>query len=926
MKNNSKCVLLVVNAFIVLSATTVGVVFGQGTTGLADNQTISNVWNTTKSPNGVGKMKPYELWYDAPALNRGKVYKEIMGGIPYDKDWENWSLPIGNGWMGANVFGRSDTERIQITDNTLANKGPWIIGGLTSFAELYIDINHNSPINYKRSLSLNDAVAYTSYNNDGVDYERSVFASYPDRVMVIKLKASAKGKLSFKLRPVIPYLKSIDTTAYNDYRTGKVFASDDVITLSGKMGYFNVVYEGQFKVLNYGGFKKSFNDANGDNGIIVVRDADSAIILVAVGTNYKLSSKVFTEKDNAKKLDGVPLPHNMVTNLIQSATKKTYNQLLQNHLQDYHQYFDRVKIDFGSTVPSIPTDKLLANYKKGQWDAYLEELYFQYGRYLLISSSRLGTLPANLQGIWSQYDKTPWTGGYWHNVNVQMNYWPVFNTNLAELFTSYADYYQAYRTEANKLATQYIAKNNPAILSNIPDGNGWTIGTGATAYAITEPGGHSGPGTGGFTSKLFWEQYDFTRDKNLLKQIDYPALLGMGKFLSKVVKPNKDGLLLADPSASPEQRAKGGKYYTTVGCAFDQEMIYENNHDLLTAAKIIGQQDTTLTNIENQLGKLDPIQVGWSGQIKEYREENKYGDIGEYRHRHISQLVALFPGTLINSNTPAWMDAAKVTLRERSDLSTGWALAHRINLWTRVKEGDRAYTLYHNLLATRTLDNLWDTHPPFQIDGNFGATAGVAEMLLQSHEGYIAPLAALPSKWESGSYSGLVARGNFEVSATWNKGQATSFEVNSRVGGECRIYYPNISKAIVTDVKGKKLSFKIENTDLISLSTNKGDIINIKSIPEYSKIKSTDTLIVTAMDEKSVNLSWKEVEGAAYYRVYKAVGNSPTYDLVADKVLETNYKFQAESISGIGRTTFRVTVVGKNGRESNGRLVYINNK
>lgn len=869
--------------------------------------------------------KKYQLWYDAPAPNRGKDYNNVMaGGVPYDKDWENASLPIGNGWLGANIFGRTDTERIQLTDNTLANKGLWVIGGLTSFAELYLDINHTNPQQYKRSLSLNDALAATSYKNDGVDYERTVFASYPDKVLVIKLKANAKGKLSFALRPIIPYLKNIDTTPNNDYRTGNVFANNDVITLSGKMGYFNIAYEGQCKIINYGGVKKAFNDANGDHGTINVNDADSAMILVALGTNYQLASKVFTEKDNTKKLNVFPLPHDKVTAIIDAAAKKSYTQLLDNHVKDYHAYFNRVTVDFGSTEPIIPTDKLLANYKKGQQDAYLEELYFQYGRYLLISSSRPGTLPANLQGTWSQYDKTPWTGGYWHNVNVQMNYWPVFNTNLAELFTAYADYYQAYREEANNKATEYIAKHNPAMLSNIPGGNGWTIGTGATAYVVTGPGGHSGPGTGGFISKLFWEQYDFTRNNNLLKNVGYPALLGMGKFLSKVVKPNKDGLLLTDPSASPEQKVKG-KYYTTVGCAFDQEMIYENNNDLLRAAQIIGTKDTSLALIAAQLPKLDPIQIGSSGQIKEFREEKKYGEIGEYRHRHISHLVSLYPGTLISANTPAWLDAAKVTLRERSDFSTGWALAHRLNLWARAKEGNRAYTLYKNLLATRTLDNLWDTHPPFQIDGNFGATAGIAEMLLQSHEGYIAPLAALPNVWSSGSFKGLVARGAFEVAASWNKNQATAFEIQSKVGGVCKVYYPNISKAKVTNVQGKQLSFKIENADLISLPTKKGDIIKINNIPEKSTINATDTFMITALDEKSVELSWKAVTNAAYYKVYKAVGDAPDYELVADKIMEKKFQFQSANIAALGRTTFKVTSVDDKGTESIGKLVYINN-
>jgi len=875
--------------------------------------------------NNHPQNKTYNLWYDAPAPNRGADWTIVQaGGKPYDADWENWSLPIGNGWLGASIFGRTDTERIQITENTLANKSLYKLGGLTNFAEIYLDINHKNPTNYERGLSISDAISYTKYHQDGVEYTREYFASYPDKVLVIKLKANVKGKLSFVVRPEIPYLKNKDTTKNGDYRTGVVCAKGDLITLTGIMGFYNIAYEGQLKVINFGGSKNAINDATGNNGKIQIKNADSALILVAVGTNYTLQSRVFTEPDPLKKLEGNALPHDKIIGIIAGASKKSYKQLLQTHLTDYHTYFNRAQVDLGGKELKITTKKLLDNYKLGIHDPYLEELYFQFGRYLLISSSRQGTMPANLQGIWSQYDVSPWTSGYWHNVNVQMNYWPAFNTNLAEMFTAYIDYNLAFREEANKKATEYIIENNALALSNEIGGNGWTIGTGASAYSIMGPGGHSGPGTGGFTTKLFWEQYDFTRDKDALKNIDYPAILGMGKFLSKVVKPNKDGFLLANPSASPEQKVNG-QNYTTVGCAFDQEMIYENHHDLIAMAKLLGDKAPIINTVNDQINKLDPIQIGWSGQIKEYREEKKYGDIGEYKHRHISHLVGLYPGTIINANTPAWIDAAKVTLTERGDFSKGWAIAHRLNLWARAKEGDRAYTLFTNLLSTCTKDNLWDTHPPFQIDGNFGGTSGIAEMLLQSHEGYIAPLPALPSQWKTGSYKGLVARGNFEVSASWNNCEAKEFEIKARVGGLCRVYYPNISKAAITDASGVKLTFTKESTDLISLQTTKGAIIKITAIPTFDKITPPDTLISKQLDDSTVELSWGEVAKTASFSIYKAVGNQPTYELVKAKQKGDTYRFKAANIAKLGRCTFKVTKVGKDGRESVGKLVYINN-
>lgn len=766
------------------------------------------------------QQKEYSLWYSQPAPNEGAENIVKSRGFPYDKYWERWSLPIGNGYMGACIFGRTDTERIQLTEKTFGVKGPYKKGGIGNFAEIYIeDIHHDQPLNYKRSLRLNDAISTVNYQYEGVNYTREYFANYPSNVIVVKLKADQPGKISFTLRPVLPYLHE-----YNDEgtgRTGKVSAQNDLITLTGDIQFFRLPYEAQIKVIPSGGQLKAMNDESGNNGTIRIQQADSVVLLINAQTAYQLKSSVFTASPE-NKFTGNEHPHRAVSQCIQKAADKGYEVLYKEHIADYQSLFSRVDLRLCDETPGIPTDSLLHDYQRGKESLYMDELLFQYGRYLLIASSRKGSLPPHLQGAWSQYEYAPWSGGYWHNINIQMNYWAAFNTNLAEVFIPYVEYNEAFRQSANEKATGYIKKNNPDALSAIPEENGWTIGTGANAFSIDSPGGHSGPGTGGFTTKLFWDYYDFTRDEDILKKHSYPAMLGMAKFLSKTLKPTEEGYLLADPSSSPEQYHNGTTYQTK-GCAFDQEMIWESFHDALKAADILKEESPFLRTIKEQIGKLDAIQIGESGQIKEYREEKKYSDIGDPRHRHISHLCALYPGTLINAETPEWLKAATVTLNNRGDKSTGWGVAHRLNLWARVKDGDMAYQRFQLLLKKYILENLWNMHPPFQIDGNLGGTAGVAEMLIQSHEGYINPLPALPAAWRDGSYEGLVARGNFVVSVFWKQGLMTQMNILSRAGGECVIQYKDIANFTIKDAKGKKVKTIRESKNRIRFATQKGN-------------------------------------------------------------------------------------------------------
>jgi len=782
--------------------------------------------------------KLYKLWYDKPAPNRGRESDEITAK---DSDWENWSLPLGGGHFGINIFGRTDTERIQVTEISLASPYPT---GVNNFAEVYLDIDHPEEeiSDYTRDLVLNDATAHVKYNYCGVTYQREYFTSYPDGIMAVRLMASKPGQISFALRAETPYLKPYgtiqDRLGHFIGKTGKVTSEGNLIIIGGEMECYGVIYEGQIRVIADGGTIEAKNDG------LVIENANSAVILMAVGTNYILDEKAWLEEDS-KKLAGNPHPHAKVTKTLADAMALSYDKLRKRHVEDYSKYFSRVSVDLGGES-SLPTDVLLENYKAGKHCPYLEELYFQYGRYLLIASSRKGTLPGNLQGVWNQFDSSPWSAGYWHNINIQMNYWPAFTTNLAEMFESYVDLNKGFRKLAYRNADEYLQQihdENPDVEYVIPmdepgtGQNGWAVGTGASPYRAGRPapGGHSGPGTGGLTAKMFWDYYDYTRDTGILEETVYPVLAGMSNFLSKVVI-KKDGLLQAHPSASPEIRVKdekddivggslikgfAGPHYQTTGCAFDQQMIYENHKDLLAAAEILGKKEKIVDIAKEQIGQLDPIIIGGSGQIKEYREENMYGEIGDPHHRHISQLVALSPGQVINSSTPEWMEAAKVTLTKRGDKSTGWAMAHRLMCWARVQEGGRAYELYQALLKTGTLNNLWDTHPPFQIDGNFGGTAGVAEMLLQSNDNIIEPLAALPPDWATGSYEGLVARGNFAVDCIWEHGQMKKLTITSRVGGVCQVRYPGILKSKVTGKDGKAVD-----------TTFVGNDISIKTLPD----------------------------------------------------------------------------------------------
>ncbi len=786
------------------------------------------------------------IWYGSrPDLWKGESKPESAGDTARNPDanWESQSLPIGNGSIGANIMGSIEAERITFNEKTLWRGGPntsrgadayWNVnkqsahvlkeirqaftdgdqkkaemltrknfnsevpyessrekpfrfGNFTTMGEFYIEtgLSAVNMSDYKRILSLDSALAVVQFKKDDVAYERDYFISYPANVMAIRFKADRPGKqnLTFSYAP-------------NPVSTGSMSADG----ANGLAYTAHLDNNGMQYVVRIHATAKGGTLSNAD-GKITIKDADEVVFLVTADTDYKINFD--PDFKDPKTYVGVN-PAETTRQWMDNAVTMGYDVLFKQHYDDYAALFNRVKLQLNpdQQSPSLPTAKRLQNYRKGQPDFYLEELYYQFGRYLLIASSRPGNMPANLQGIWHNNVDGPWRVDYHNNINIQMNYWPACSTNLNECTLPLVDFIRTLVKPGQKTAQAYFGTR------------GWTASISANIFGFTAPlesedmSWNFNPMAGPWLATHIWEYYDYTRDKKFLKETGYDLIKSSAQFATDFLWRKPDGTYTAAPSTSPEHGP------IDEGTTFVHAVIREILLDAIEASKVLGVDSKERKQWQEVLAHLAPYKVGRYGQLMEWSKDI---DDPKDEHRHVNHLFGLHPGhTLSPITTPDLAKAARVVLEHRGDGATGWSMGWKLNQWARLQDGNHAYKLFGNLLKNGTLDNLWDTHPPFQIDGNFGGTAGITEMLLQSHMGFIQLLPALPDAWKNGSISGICAKGNFEVDLSWKDGQLAEATIFSKAGEPCTVRYGD-----------KVLSFKTSKGIVYKLALD-GDRLVIK--------------------------------------------------------------------------------------------------
>lgn len=662
---------------------------------------------------------------------------------------------------------------------------PFRFGSFTTAGELYVEtgLSEVGMTGYRRSLSLDSAVANVSFVKDGVRYERRYFVSYPANIMAVRFTASEGGKQNL----VLSYAK-------NPVSEGTMTAlGNDGLLWNARLDNNDMQYCIRMKALTKGG------SVNNKDAKLTVCGADEVVFLISLDTDYKPSYA--PSFDDPLAYVGVD-PEATTKRWMEQATAKGYEALLKEHYADYAALFNRVKLNINNAAEGtedLPITQRLANYRQGKADFYLEQLYYQFGRYLLIASSRPGNMPANLQGVWHNNVDGPWRVDYHTNINLQMNYWPACQTNLSECEQPLFEFIKTLIKPGEVTARSYFGTR------------GWTTSVSANIFGFTSPlasedmSWNFSPFAGPWLATHLWNYYDYTRDRKFLANEAYDIIKGSARFATDYLWRRKDGIFTAAPSTSPEHGP------VDEGATFAHAVVREILTDAIEASKVLGRDAKERQEWENALKHIAPYKTGRYGQLMEWSRDI---DDPKDEHRHVNHLFGLHPGHTISPvTTPDLAKASRVVLEHRGDGATGWSMGWKLNQWARLHDGNHAYKLYGNLLKNGTLDNLWDTHAPFQIDGNFGGTAGVTEMLLQSHMGFLHLLPALPDAWKEGSVEGLRARGNFLVNLTWRGGKLVQATVVSQSGEPCKVHYDGKTLNFNTQ-RGKSYTITYTNEKL----------------------------------------------------------------------------------------------------------------
>lgn len=707
--------------------------------------------------------------------------------LRYDTPADEWveALPIGSGRLGAMVFGRTTTERVQFNEDTVWAGGPHDyahegaadhlpeIRRLLSegkqreaddlasrefmsvplgqmpyqpVGDLWLDFGHEDVTDYARELDLQQALTRVSYMTGGVRWTREAFATAPGRAIVMRVEADTPGAVSFTAR-----MDSLHADATAEATDG------GVLTLAGRVDEGVTRFEARLSVTAEGGAVEAVGDA------IRVESADAVVLRLVCGSSARNYQDAGADPAGGLRRDAAAI------------ADESYDALRDAHIADHRSLFDRVSIDLGvSHDPAVTTDRRLTAFEDAD-DPVLAAQFFQFGRYLMIAGSRPGAQPLNLQGVWNESQKPPWDSKYTVNINTEMNYWPVETTNLAECHEPLFDLIRDVSETGARVARVHY------------DCNGWVLHHNTDMWRGAAPINAANHGiwvTGGaWLCQHLWEHYLFSGDREFLAQTAYPLMKGAAEFfVGFLVERRPTGWLISTPSNSPEI---GG---LVAGPTMDHQIIRDLFANCIAASEALDVDPAFRETLVRKRARIAPNQIGRHGQLQEWLEDK---DDPEEEHRHVSHLWGLHPGCEITPRgTPEVCEAAKQSLTFRGDGGTGWSKAWKINFWARFEDGDHAYKMLASLISTGTYPNMFDAHPPFQIDGNFGATAGIVEMLLQSHAREISLLPALPSAWPTGSVTGLRARGGFDVDVTWADGALVEARLRSRLGHACRLLTP----------------------------------------------------------------------------------------------------------------------------------------